>query len=195
MNKVTLALRRNGTTFALVVILFALGAILVIQAIATRQLQQQVRDQETIIQQTREVANQTKVILASLNANAEQRTEQIDGINDHINCIFAFFTLTPAQRSATLLVPNEQTCTLQTATGPVTVPLGATSRDTPVAPAKPAAAQVQTPAPSPKVVTSHNTSAPTPTPNSIWASPAGAGIIKHIFTPVGNFLNSLLGVQ
>lgn len=189
-------LRRNNVQIGGLIIMIALGAILLVQALAVRQLSQQVKNQQDEVVQLREIANQTRNILASVNTNAQQQTKQIDGINDHINCIFTFFTLDPKARAATVvapLPPGQKTCMLQTATGTVTVPLTSTL---PVI-------TTPKPSPTPVITGAHqppSSTPPTPTSRPVVAAapttaPGPSSPVPFITRGLDNLLNRLLGVQ
>lgn len=131
-------------TIGIVIIVVAFGTILFLQASATSKLQQQTRQQTQILSQLKGVTEQ-------LNHGAAQRTQQIQTLTAHIDCIVTFFS--QPDRSSTS-ISDIDTCTLQnTKTGgstsgtisptstatPPTNTNSSTNAATPVVPTPPAA--------------------------------------------------------
>ena len=113
--------RRNATTVALVIIICVAGSILYIQAVATAKLQQEIEGQQQIITQIKGVTDQ-------INASSKQRTDQINQLNRHLDCVVTFFT----QKDRTQKAINDiETCTVtNTATGTVSPPKASSSGTT-----------------------------------------------------------------
>lgn len=162
--------RRNATTIALVVILCVAGSILYIQAVATAKLQEEVEGQQQLIAQV-------KGITERINDNSKQRTDQIDQLNRHLDCVVTFFTQKDRTQKA---IDNIESCTVKnTATGQVSPPKasssGTTSTSQQTSPKAPAPEKNSTPI-------QNVVKKPTPTQSSV-------------FDRVNDLINKAVGVQ
>jgi hypothetical protein len=162
--------RRNATTIALVVILCVAGSILYIQALATAKLQQQIEGQQAIITQIKGVTDQ-------INTSSKQRTEQIDQLNKHLDCVVTFFT----QKDRTQKAINDiETCTVKnTSTGSISGPKASSSGTT----STPAQKSSNTPAPR-KISTPTQDVVKKPTEPT-----------PSVFSRVNDLINKAVGVQ
>lgn len=103
--KVGSFLRRNNFAIAFAIIAVALGTILFFQSIATSRLQEQVEGQQHIIEQVKAVADK-------IDSSSQQRTQQIQSINDHLDCIVQFFSQSERDSKA---IANIETCQVKAA--------------------------------------------------------------------------------
>lgn len=79
--------RRNSATIALSIIAFCICGIFVLQALTIASLSDQVRSQNQLLAQIKDIAEaQTR--------NAKQQSKQIDGVDRHLDCIVIFFSQT-----------------------------------------------------------------------------------------------------
>lgn len=93
-------MRRNSTTIGVAIIIVAFMAILYLQSLAMSKLQSQVSGQQEIINQIKRIADQ-------VNDSGNQRTEQTDNLNRHLDCIVIFFSQPDRSQKA---IEDIETC-------------------------------------------------------------------------------------
>lgn len=165
--------RTHAITIGLIIIALAFAAILSLQTIATSKLQTELETQQQIV-------SQTQAILRTLSTNAATRTQQIDSLNKHIDCLALFFA---QPDRTTKSISNIETCTVVTSNGKTSVifqpPLTPTATPTssPAATPAPATAPVKQTAPA-------ATPAPNPTP-----VPVAPALLSPVFDTTKKLLN------
>lgn len=97
--------QRNDLTIAISIIVVAFMLVLFLQAQAISKLQQSLETQAQTTQEVKNVADQ-------LNANAKQRTTQINTLTKHLDCMFAFFSTNNPDR-ANKAIQDINTCTIE----------------------------------------------------------------------------------
>lgn len=119
--------RINSLAIGLTIIVVAMGAILLFQTIALNKLQVQSDQNNKIISQIQGL-EKTQV------KNASIRTDQINSLNRHLDCIVTFFSNPDRSQTA---IADIDTCTLQdiktgttTTTNPISTPSSATKPST-----------------------------------------------------------------
>lgn len=169
MKRLGSFVRRNNLTIGFCIIAIALGTILFMLAAATAELQHQQDTENTILSQIKGVTDQ-------LNTNAKDRTDQINQLNRHLDCIVLFFT-DPNRSQKT--ISDIDTCTLKnTNTG-----------TTQSFPQNSGTVNGATQAPNTQPNTSNNTKTSTPAPSE---APARAGFFqRNIVQPIKNLIKAL----
>lgn len=103
IHKTNLWVRANGVYLSLGVIVMAFGAILLLLADSQSKLAQQ-------NEQDKKVLLELKAVTEQISKAAATRTEQINGIDRHLDCIVAFFAQPDRSQKA---IANIETCQLQ----------------------------------------------------------------------------------
>jgi hypothetical protein len=168
IRKVHLWLRANGVYISCAVIILAFGTILLMLANSQSKLAEQ-------SEQNKQVLLQLKSVTEQIGKSATSRTDQINGIDRHLDCIVAFFAQPDRSQK---LIADIETCRVQDNKTAKTLTPAIT---TPVTPSNQAPTATQAPTGNstqhqPKQLMSHNT-----------VLPAAPGIISRL----GNFLNGL----
>jgi hypothetical protein len=76
--------RRNSVNIGIIIIILTLGTILFVEALAANQIQRQQKIDTTIL-------SQVQTVITQLNQNSQQRTTQLTGLQNHIDCIVELF--------------------------------------------------------------------------------------------------------
>lgn len=76
--------RRNSVNIGVLIIVFVLGMILFVEAIAANNIQQQQQKDNVIL-------GQLKGIVTQINSSSKQRTIQLTDLQNHIDCIVELF--------------------------------------------------------------------------------------------------------
>lgn len=158
--------QRNDLTIAISIIVLAFMLVLFLQAQAINKLQQTIKTQGETTQEVKNVADQ-------LNANAKQRTAQINALTKHLDCMFLFFGTGNPDRT-NKAIQDINTCTIEgiNGTSPSTQTLAPSSSATPA----------------PKSTT--NTPAPTRTPTT-KVDPPQSFLGREVVSPIKRLLNAL----
>lgn len=144
IRKLNLWLRANASYLSLTVIILCFGSILLMLASNQHQQQLQADNEAKILIQIKDITDQ-------LSKNAATRTDQINGIDRHLDCIVAFFAQPDRANKS---ITDIDTCELQdTNTGTQTV----TPTPAPVS-------NSSTTLPTPTLTTPAPVTDPTPTP-------------------------------
>ena len=101
--------RRNATTIGIVIVIISLGAILGIQSVALNRLQDQAHATERVLSSVEKVT-------AQINSDGIQRTEQINELSRHLDCIVQFFSQPDRSSKA---IANINSCELESITSGV----------------------------------------------------------------------------
>lgn len=113
MSTLHSTLRRNASTFGIIIIIITVMAILYVQTLAMAKLQNEVAGQQHIIDGIKGVTDQ-------IAGNAKDRTAQIELLNRHLDCMVTFFTQKDRSQKA---IDNIEVCTLKNfETGQVVTP-------------------------------------------------------------------------
>lgn len=200
-KKLAGGVRLNSLAIGLTVIVMAMGSILFFQTLALNKLQVQANQNHTII-------SQIQTLEATQVKNSVIRTNQIDQLNRHLDCIVTFFT--QPDRSTTAIT-DINTCTLQdtkTGTTNTTNPAGTSSSTTKSSSSTPSDQSVVTPTQSSTTPSTSATTTPVATttpPTTTTTNPTGGTsspsfldktlvtpLNNNIVQPVKNLLNDIL---
>ena len=176
MNRFAPFVRRNSVAIAFVVIAIVLGLILLMVASSNAKLQKQVDAQQATLNGIADITDQ-------IAAAAAQRTEQINGIDRHLDCIVLFFT---TEDRANRKITDIDTCqTVNTETGSILQqsldgnnPINSTPTE-----------------PTPRSEDTPQSTAEKPENPAPEAPQERSFLERNITDPISDFLNGLLGVQ
>lgn len=183
MNRFGSFVRRNNLTIGFTILFMTLGVVLLLQASATSKLQQQQIATQQQNKDTHQLLVQIKSVADKLDHNSAQRTDQINQLNKHLDCIVAFFTDGNRSQKA---IADIDTCTLKnTATGQTSSPLAPTGVLTPSSSTSSGAPTQQTTTGS--VTNPTTTSSPPPSGGS-----SQPGFLeRNVISPIKDLLNGL----
>lgn len=168
IRHIDLWFREYGVHISLAVIVIAFGAILLLLAGSQSRLAEQSEQSKKILLQLKGVTDQ-------ISASSQQRTEQINDLNAHMDCIVAFFSQEDRTQKS---IDDIETCSLKnSSTGRTEVPKASanTNSETPTSqqsqpvPTTPAAPQ--------------NPPADNP--------PAQRGLLDTLLSPITNLFSGL----